>query len=153
MKEILTPQMLQEIFSALEKGEAYNYSDANTSVQITPNSLSIMYNNVPDTHDEDVALFLNFCETLHDDLFIETCESFGEGELKKLQDDLDTPNYKNTINVFTTRVREVANNRLNQIINEADAEIKAHSATIAKAEQAIDQIHHELDEAVKKYSL
>lgn len=153
MKEILTPQMLQEIFSALEKGEAYNYSDANTSVQITPNSLSIMYNNVPDTQDKDVTLFLNFCETLHDDLFVETCESFGEGELKKLQDDLDTPNYKNTINVFTTRVREVANNRLNQIINEADAEIKAHSATIAKAEQAIDQIHHELDEAVKKYSL
>ena len=153
MKELLTPQMLQEIFSALEKGEAYNYSDANTSVQITPNSLSIMYNSVPDTHDKDVTLFLNFCEKLHDDLFIETCESFEEGELKKLQDDLDTPNYKNTINVFTTRVREVANNRLNQIINEADAEIKAHSAAIAKSEQAIEQIHRALDEAIKKYSL
>jgi hypothetical protein len=50
-------------------------------------------------------------------------------------------------------VREVANNRLNQIINEADAEIKAHSAAIVKAEQAIEQIHRELDEAVKKYSL
>lgn len=153
MKELLTPQMLQEIFSALEKGEAYNYSDANTSIQITPNSLSIMYNSVQDTHDKDVNLFLNFCEKLHDDLFIETCESFEEGELKKLQEDLDTPNYKNTINVFTTRVREVANNRLNQIINEADAEIKAHSAAIAKAEQAIEQIHRALDEAIKKYSL
>jgi hypothetical protein len=153
MKEILTPQMLQEIFSALEKGEAYNYSDANTSVQITPNSLSIMYNRVPDTHDADVTLFLNFCDSLHDDLFIETCESFGEGELKKLQDDLDTPNYKNTINVFTTRVREIANNRLNQIINEADSEIKAHQNAITKAEQAIENIHSALDEAVKKYSL
>ena len=153
MKEILTPQMLQEIFSALEKGEAYNYSDANTSVQITPNSLSIMYNSVPDTHDEDVTLFLNFCDSLHDELFVETCESFGEGELKKLQDDLDTPNYKNTINVFTERVREVANNRLNQIINEADSEIKAHQTAITKAEQAIENIHRALDEAVKKYSL
>ena len=153
MKEILTPQMLQEIFSALEKGEAYNYSDANTSVQITPNSLSIMYNCAQDAHDKDVSIFLNFCDALHDDLFVETCESFEEGELKKLQDDLDTPNYKNTINIFTQRVREIANNRLNQIINEADAEIKAHQAAITKAEQAIDQIHHELDEAVKKYSL
>lgn len=153
MKEILTPQMLQEIFSALEKGEAYNYSDANTSVQITPNSLSIMYNRVPDTHDADVTLFLNFCDALHDDLFVETCESFGEGELKKLQDDLDTPNYKNTINVFTERVREIANNRLTQIINEADAEIKAHQDAITRAEQAIENIHHALDEAVKKYSL
>ena len=153
MKEILTPQMLQEIFSALEKGEAYTYSDKNTSVQITPNSLSISYNCVPDSHDEDVALFLNFCDSLNDDLFVETCESFEEGELKKLQDDLDTPNYKNTINVFTTRVREIANNRLNQIINESDAEIKAHQTAITKAEQAIESIHRALDEAVKKYSL
>ena len=57
----------------LEKVEAYNYSDANTSVQITPNSLSIKYSNVSDTHDEDVTLFLNFCDALHDDLFVETC--------------------------------------------------------------------------------
>ena len=153
MKEILTPQMLQEIFSALEKGEAYTYSDKNTSVQITPNSLSISYNCVPDTHDEDITLFLNFCDSLNDDLFVETCESFEEGELKKLQDDLDTPNYKNTINVFTTRVREIANNRLNKIINEADAEIKAHQTAIKKSEQAIENIHMVLDEAVKKYSL
>lgn len=153
MKEILTPQMLQEIFSALEKGEAYNYSDANTSLQITPNSLSIKYSNTPKTHNEDVTLFLDFCNALHDDLFVETCESFEEGELQKLQDDLDTPNYKNTINVFTERVREIANNRLNKIINEADAEIKAHQDAIIKAEQAIESIHRDLDEAVKKYSL
>ena len=153
MKEILTPQMLQEIFSALEKGEAYTYSDKNTSVQITPNSLSISYNCVQDTHDEDVALFLNFCDSLNDELFVETCESFEEGELKKLQDDLDTPNYKNTINVFTTRVREIANNRLTEIINEADTQIRAHQNTIKKSELAIEQIHKHLDEAAKKYSL
>ena len=153
MKEILTPQMLQEIFSALEKGEAYNYSDANTSVQITPNSLSIMYNSVSNTHDEDVTLFLNFCDALHDDLFVETCESFEEGELKKLQDDLDTPNYKNTINVFTERVREIANNRLNQILNEADAEISRRKQVILDCEETIKSLQEEVNEAVKKYSL
>ena len=153
MKEILTPQMLQEIFSALEKGEAYNYSDANTSVQITPNSLSIMYNRVQDTHDEDVTLFLNFCDALHDDLFVETCESFGEGELKKLQDDLDTPNYKNTINVFTTRVREIANSRLAEITNEAEAEISRRRQVILDCEETIKSIKEEVTEAIKKYSL
>lgn len=153
MKEILTPQMLQEIFSALEKGEAYNYSDANTSVQITPNSLSIMYNSVQDTHDEDVTLFLNFCDALHDDLFVETCESFEEGELQKLQDDLDTPNYKNTINVFTERVREIANNRLNQIINEAEAEIARRRQVILDCEETIKSLQEEVNEAIKKYSL
>lgn len=153
MKEILTPQMLQEIFSALEKGEAYNYSDENTSVQITPNSLSIMYNSVPDTHDEDVTLFLNFCDALHDDLFVETCESFGEGELKKLQDDLDTPNYKNTINLFTERVREIANNRLTQIINEAEAEMSRRRQVILDCEETIKSLQEEVNAAIKKYSL
>lgn len=153
MKEILTPQMLQEIFSALEKGETYTYSDGITELQITPNSLSIKYDSTQDTHDKEVALFLNFCDSLHDELFIDTCESFEPGELKQLQDDLDTPNYKNTINVFTTRVREVADSRMNQIVNEADAEIKAQQAIIAKAEQAIEKIHHKLDEAAKVYSL
>ena len=153
MKEILTPQMLQEIFSALEKGEAYNYSDANTTVQITPNSLSIMYNSVPDTHDEDVTLFLNFCDALHDDLFVETCESFGEGELKKLQDDLDTPNYKNTINLFTERVREIANNRLTQIINEAEAEMSRRRQVILDCEETIKSLQEEVNAAIKKYSL
>ena len=153
MKEILTPQMLQEIFSAIEKGEAYNYSDANTSVQITPNSLSIKYSSTPDTHDEDVTLFLNFCDALNDDLFVETCESFEEGELKKLQDDLDTPNYKNTINVFTERVREIANNRLNQIINEAEAEISRRKQVILDCEETIKSLKEEVNEAIKKYSL
>lgn len=153
MKEILTPQMLQEIFSALEKGEAYNYSDANTSVQITPNSLSIKYSSVSDTHDEDVTLFLNFCDALNDDLFVETCESFEEGELKKLQEDLDTPNYKNTINVFTERVREIANNRLNQIINEAEAEISRRKQVILDCEETIKSLKEEVNEAIKKYSL
>ena len=145
--------MLQEIFSALEKGEAYNYSDANTSVQITPNSLSIKYSSTPDTHDEDVTLFLNFCDALNDDLFVETCESFGEGELKKLQDDLDTPNYKNTINVFTERVKEIANNRLNQIINEAEAEISRRKQVILDCEETIKSLKEEVNEAIKKYSL
>lgn len=153
MKEILTPQMLQEIFSALEKGEAYNYSDANTSVQITPNSLSIKYSSVPDTHDEDVTLFLNFCDALNDELFVETCESFGDGELKKLQDDLDTPNYKNTINVFTERVREIANNRLTQIINEAEAEMSRRRQVILDCEETIKSLQEEVNAAIKKYSL
>jgi hypothetical protein len=112
-----------------------------------------MYNSAPDTHDEDVTLFLNFCDALHDDLFVETCESFEEGELKKLQDDLDTPNYKNTINVFTERVREIANNRLTEIINEAEAEISRRKQVILDCEETIKSIQEEVNEAIKKYSL
>ena len=94
MKEIFTEQMLQEIFSALEKGETYGYSDGNTALEISPNSISIRYNSVPKrtNKDAEVTKFLNFCDNLNDDLFSETCESFTDGELDALQEALDTDN-------------------------------------------------------------
>lgn len=155
MKEILTEQMLQEILSALENGETYGYSDGNTAVEISPNSISIRYNSMPKrtNKDAEVAKFLNFCDNLNDDLFSETCESFTDGELEALQEALDTDNYRNTIEVFTTRVREIANNRLAEIVNDADVEIRHQEAIIRNAQAVIDDIHKTLDEAHAKYTI
>jgi hypothetical protein len=155
MKEIFTEQMLQEIFSALEKGETYGYSDANTSVEISPNTISIRYNSMPKrtNKDAEVTKFLNFCDNLNDDLFSETCESFTDGELDALQEALDTDNYRNTIKVFTTRVREIANNKLAEIVNEADVEIRHQEEIIRNAQAVIDDIHKTLDEAHAKYTI
>lgn len=155
MKEIFTEQMLQEIFSALEKGETYGYSDANTSVEISPNTISIRYNSMPKrtNKDAEVTKFLNFCDNLNDDLFSETCESFTDGELDALQEALDTDNYHNTIKVFTTRVREIANNKLAEIVNEADVEIRHQEEIIRNAQAVIDDIHKTLDEAHAKYNI
>lgn len=155
MKEIFTEQMLQEIFSALEKGETYGYSDGNTAVEISPNSISIRYNSIPKrtNKDAEVTKFLNFCDNLNDDLFSETCESFTNGELEALQEALDTDNYRNTIKVFTTRVKEIANNRLTEIVNDADVEIRHQEEIIRNAQAVIDDIHKTLDEAHAKYTL
>ena len=49
------------------------------------------------------------------------------------------------------RVREIANNRLTQIINEADAEIKAHQIAIKKSEQAIENKYIIVRRGKKKY--
>lgn len=155
MKEMFTEKMLQEIFTALENGETYGYSDGNTSVEVSPNSISIRYNSMPkkENKDAEIAKFLNFCDNLNDDLFSETCESFTDGELNELQEALDTDNYRNTINVFTTRVREIANNNLTQIINEADVEIRHQEEVIKEAQATIDELHHVLDEAYNKYTI
>ena len=155
MNEIFTEQMLQEIFSALEKGETYGYSDGNTVVEISPNSISIRYNSIPKrtNKDAEVAKFLNFCDNLNDDLFSETCESFTDGELDALQEALDTDNYRTTIEVFTTRVREIANNKLAEIVNEADVEIRHQEEIIRNAQAIIDDIHKTLDEAHAKYTI
>ena len=155
MKEMFTEKMLQEIFTALENGETYGYSDGNTSVEVSPNSISIRYNSMPkkENKDAEIAKFLNFCDNLNDDLFSETCESFTDGELDELQEALDTDNYRNTIKVFTTRAKEIANNRLAEIVNEADVEIRHQEEIIRNAQAVIDDIHKTLDEAYAKYAL
>ena len=155
MNEILNDKMLQEIFSALEKGETFNYSDDNTSLSVSPNGLSLQFKSVSKktVKDKEVAAFLNFCDNLHDDLFTEVCETFENAELDKLQNDLDTDNYRNTIKVFSTRVGEVANNRLTEIVNAADAEICRQEKAIKNAQAIIDDIHAELDRAYDKYAI
>lgn len=155
MKEILTDKMLQEIFTALAKGETYGYSDGNVTVQVSPKSIQINYSNTPKRTNKDVEVteFLKFCDNLHEDLFVEVCETFAEGELEALEKDLDTDNYQNTINVFTTRVGEVANNKLTEICNAADAEIRRQELIIKDAQAAINDIHSELDKAITIYSI
>ena len=156
MNEILTDKMLREIFEALSRGESYGYSDGNTSVQVTPNSISIQYNNAPkkSSKDADIDAELSSEEQeQYEDLFTEVCESFDPGELDALQNDLDTDNYSNTIKVFSTRVGEIAHSRLTEIMNDADAEIRRQEAIIKNAQAIIDDIHNELDEAQAKYAL
>lgn len=151
MREILTDQMLHDMFTALERGEAYEYQDKNMQISINPQGISIQYQNTVDT--KEVEDFLHYCDELDDDLFIEVCESFDESELDALQKNLDTDNYKETITIFKTRVKEVAQNRLAEIINEADAEIKTQERIIAEAHQIIEAIHKDLEEATRKYNV
>lgn len=155
MKEILTDEMLHEMFSALERGEEWGYCDGNTSIQVGPSRISINYHSTPEVSnkDKEVARFLNFCDEIHNDLFVEVCDSFEDSELDKLQKDLDTDNYQNTIKVFTTRAREIANSRLTEICNEADAEIRHQEEIIKAAKQTIEIMHKDLDEAYTKYAL
>ena len=151
MREILTDKMLHEIFVALQKGEQYEYSDANTQISINPHGISIQYK--ADKSTREIEDYLRYCDSLHDDLFVEVCESFEAHELEKLQDQLDTADYKNTIEVFTQRVKEIAHSRLTEIINEADVEIRHQEQIIKDARQAIEDIHRQLDEAHAKYNV
>lgn len=154
MKEILNEKMLVEIFNALEKGETFNYSDAGTEINISPNSISIqLKTKIKENSDKESEVndFLEFCSNIDDDVFTETCESFDN--LEELQDQLDTDNYKETIDVFTRRAKEIANNKLTEIINSANDEIKRQELNIKNAQAIIDDIHAELDRAQSKYSI
>lgn len=155
MKAILSEQLLEQVISALAKGENFDYSDENTQVHVAPNGVCITYKSPTKRDDKDVKVnrFLAFCEELDNEVFIETCESFEAGELEKLQNDLDTDNYENSIHVFTQRAHEIAASKLEQIINEADIEIKINERIIKEAQDAIEDLHARLDEAYSKYTL
>lgn len=151
MKDILTDKMLHEIFVALQKGEQYEYSDANTQISINPHGISIQYK--ADKSTREVEDFLRYCDNLHDDLFVEVCESFDKHELENLQAQLDTVDYKKTIEIFTQRVKEIAHSRLAEIIDNADIEIRHQEQIIKDARQTIEDIHKQLDEANAKYNV
>lgn len=155
MKEILTIDLLQQLLTALEKNEPFAYKDGNTEIRIEPNKAYIKYSNFesPEQENKAVVEFLNYCDTLNDDLFIEVCESFKEDELKQLQDNLDTDKYQESINTFTTRVEEIAESRLAKIINESAAEIENLEKVIADSYASIESIRKEIKEAYAKYSI
>ena len=151
MKELLSNAVLHEMYEALSKGENFNYADDNTVISVSPHGISIQYQKSNNKEQRDK--FIEYCNSLNDDLFVEVCDTFEDGELDQLQNMLDTPDYHLAIKTFVTRVKEVASEKLSQIINEADPEIKRQEHIIAQANLAIEEIHKELEEAHKKYSV
>lgn len=73
--------------------------------------------------------FENYINSLNDEFFLETAESFEDGQLKKVQDMLDSKQpeiVKNGINIFTARLKEVAASKVNDInkdIEKAEKEL------------------------------
>lgn len=155
MKEFLSEQMFQEMWEALQRGETYNYSDANTAMSISPNGLSIQYTYPAkqSLQDNEVQEFLDYCSRIDADVFTEACESFEPGELKAMEDALDTPDYKNTIDTFTQRVRSVANTHLSKITNDAYVAIAQQEEIINQAQRTIEAIREKVDHSSKKYQI
>ena len=155
MKKFLSEQMFQEMWEALQRGETYNYSDANTTMSISPNGLSIQYtySNEPEVENTEVKEFLDWCAKVDADLFTEACESFEPGELKAMEDALDTPDYKTTINDFTQRVKSIANTHLSKITNDAYIAIAQQEEIINQAQRTIETIREKVDHSSKKYQI
>lgn len=157
MNEFLTTKMLTEMFNALQKGEQYNYSDGNTHISVSPNGIKIQYSsepkvNKPNVKETAVNNFLTYCDKLDDEFFVEVCDTFTGAEMEKLQEQLDTDDYQKTIDIFTTRIKEVGNTRLSELINAYDSEIKIQEHKIESAKKRITEIHNELDKATRKYT-
>jgi hypothetical protein len=55
--------------------------------------------------------------------------------------------------VFTIRAKEIANNKLTEIINACDVELKRQEEIIRNANAIINDIHSELDRAHSIYSI
>lgn len=145
----MNKELLQEMISSLLNGGEFKYEDENIKINMNSNGIFITSQQ---NKDKEVKLFLDFCEQMDDDLFVKVCETFTPEALAKLESDLDTDNYKNTIIVFTNAVRTIAKFELEKLISEADVEIRKHEQTIAEAQKAINRIHAHLDEAHKKYA-
>ena len=149
MKNFLNEEMLQKMFAAINEGKTFNYDGDNMKIAISPNGISISYHE--SSKDSEVKTFLNYCDKLDDDFFVEVCESFADGELEFLQSQLDTDNYRDTITKFHQRVKDIADSKLSEIINTANTEIQNQELIISKAQDKIKQIQKDLDNVTIKY--
>jgi hypothetical protein len=75
LSEILTDEMLTDIFNKLKKNETYEYSDGNMQFNISPNGISIQYKstkpeNLEEIKSKKVDNFLSFCESMDDELYL-----------------------------------------------------------------------------------
>ena len=157
MFNVFSEKMLTEMFNALQKGEQYNYSDGNMHISISPNGIKVQYSSEPKvnkdtTKETAVDKFLTYCDKLDDEFFVEVCNTFTGEEMEKLQEQLDTDDYQKTIDLFTSRIKEVGNTKLSEIINAYDAEIKIQEHKIESAKKRIAEIHKDLDRVTRKYT-
>lgn len=183
LSEILTDEMLTDIFNKLKKNETYEYSDNNMQFNISPTGISIQYKSESPKKEDDIKIasiekFTEFCENIDDELFIDICDSFKDEELHKLSRNLNSDNYQDTISIFTKRAKKIAhekfeeiiksahgeierqkliianaNNTIDEIIKASDKEIDTQNMNIKNAESIIKDIYAELDRAQSKYSL
>ena len=153
LSEILTDEMLTDIFNKLKKNEPYEYSDGNMQFNISPNGISIQYKSTKPENLEEIKSkklndFLSFCESINDELFMEICDTFEDGELDELSNILDSENYEKTINIFTKRAKEVSNKKFEEITKAAHGEIERQKLIIANAHNIIDEIVRESNKEI-----
>lgn len=157
MFNVFSEKMLTEMFNALQKGEQYNYSDDKMQISVSPNGIKVQYSSEPKVNKDNVKEtavnnFLAYCDKLDDEFFVEVCDTFTGAEIEKLQEQLDTDDYQKTIDTFTTRIKEVGNTRLSEIINAYEAEIKIQERKIESAKNRIAEIQTEWNKATRKYN-
>lgn len=144
-------KFLNELIEALEQHKPYNYSDDNTTVKVTPNSVYISYNNYKPVDKRQE--FLDFCDNLDDELFTTVCDSFAPGELKELQSQLDSDNYQNTIDIFTDRVKTISAKIKQEKLAPLYKELAHHQDVLYKTQEIVDALKAEIKSIIKKYSI
>lgn len=149
----MNKELLQEMISTLLDGGEFKYEDENIKINVNSNGIFISSNTMQkSTKDKEIELFLDFCDKIDDDVFIKACETFKPEDLAKLDKDLNTDNYKNTIVTFTKAVKNVAKSELEKFLKTADVEIRKHEQIISESQKAINAIYSDLDYVQNKYA-
>lgn len=84
-------------------------------------SISASYEDTKDYADELLENFQNYIENLDDEIFIEICESFNDGELKAIQDKLDSGKVElieKGIEAFMSKVKDIVSPKLTEVEQE-----------------------------------
>lgn len=145
MKNILTDEVINDIVKALEQGGSYEYSKNPVYIKVTPNEIYIKYKDMT-----DIQKFYDYVESLDDDLFIEVCESFGEGELNALHEKLED---SDSIKIFTNRVKDIASKKMLEELSELEQYKKELESIIEESKKELIDVHDQINLVCKKYAV
>ena len=114
-KEELFKVLIKELFEMEEVH--YEYNENNNSYVLDSNkegdTLTIK---VQLKENEDKKEFEQWVDQMDDDIFNETYEALSEEDtLHSLNDIYNSPNYKEVINKFKSKAKEIAQNKVNSL--------------------------------------
>jgi len=112
MKEELFKTLIKQLMDLNEIHYEYTEND-NSYVLDSEKNGDTLTIKVKVSENKDKKEFEHFVDTLDDDLFNEVWESLSEeDELHTLNEIYDSPNYKEVINKFKAKVKEVVSQRI-----------------------------------------
>ena len=107
-------ELFNQLFEGLKDGEErIETEDFISQIYVEGNSIILK---LTKKDNKDKKEFEDWVNQLDDDIFTEVWESLSEDfGLKELNDIYDSPNYKNVINVFKTRAKEIAEEKVKML--------------------------------------
>ncbi len=115
-QEDLLKTLVKQLFAISETHYEYQDNQSNFIIDAKKENPDELVIRVKNNKNKDKEEFENFVDSMDDDLFNEVWESLSEeNNLHNLNELYDSPQYKEVINKFKNRTKEIVSNKIKDL--------------------------------------